>query len=75
VACYRDNLARRLGSSFDDQWWEPQLELSLLAGFLQHGWRQAVDATLPDESYAARTFTRFELAWWSRHIRSAAGWL
>jgi hypothetical protein len=75
VACYRDNLACRLGSSFDEQWWEPQLELSLLAGFLQHGWRQAVDATLPDESYAARTFWRSELAWWSRHIRSAAEWL
>jgi hypothetical protein len=75
VASYRDNLAWRLGTLFDEAWWRPQCELSLLTGFLQLGWGQALSVTDPDESEAVRTFARAELDWWSRHIRNATRWL
>ena len=44
IACFRRELERRLGNRFDEQWWQPQLELSLLGGFLQLGWAKVLGA-------------------------------
>lgn len=35
IDIYKQRLAQRLGDRFDESWWQPQLELSLLAVFVQ----------------------------------------
>jgi hypothetical protein len=74
IALYRQSLARRLGTRFSEDWWQPQLALSLLGNFLRTGWDIAYDV-FHDESEAVRTGLRRELAWHSAEIRAAVQWL
>lgn len=71
IALYRQALASRLGDRFDDAWWEPQLDLSLLGGFLQLAWPKAIGA-VHGENEAVRDRERAELIWWSEQVRRAA---
>ena len=73
-ACYRDALLRRLGSCFDEAWWQPQLDLGLLGAFLMLGWSKALGA-VQGSSPAVRARERAELTWWSEHAQTAMKWL
>jgi aminoglycoside phosphotransferase (APT) family kinase protein len=75
IDAYRDRLAGALGSRFDPAWWQPQLELALLGGFLQLGWPKAFGAVRGDAATQQRE--RAELTWWSRAVLAGAerlGW-
>ena len=74
VACYRADLARRLGSRFEETWWRPQLELSLLGEMLRRGWTHGENiAHHPSAGVRART--RESLLWWSERAWEGARWL
>ena len=74
IAWYRDRLAARLGACFDEAWWQPQMELSLLGQLLRGGWWLAMDA-VHDPSADVREWNRAELAWWCERARAGAQWL
>jgi hypothetical protein len=74
IAWYRDRLAHRLGSDFDETWWRPQLELSLLGQLMRGGWGSAWDA-VHDPSATVRAWNREDLVWWSERARAGARWL
>jgi hypothetical protein len=74
IAWYREALARRLGSRFDDAWWQPQLELSLLGQFLRMGWINALDAE-NKETATISAWGREELAWYADWAMAAVRWL
>jgi hypothetical protein len=74
IACFRAQLARRLGARFDAAWWAPQLALALLGGFLQLGWPKLLGAA-HGETEAVRAREQAELTWWSARIRAAARYL
>jgi len=68
IAWYRERLVRRLGSRFDEAWWRPQLELSLLGFLVRLGCLVAWDAMHhPDP--IVRGWLRERLAWWSARAR------
>ena len=73
IALYQRHLAHRLGERFDLAWWEPQLALGLLGGFVQLGWPKLLGAASDDP--LVRDRERSELAWWSARIREAAALL
>ena len=74
VAIFRRHLARRLGSRFDERWWQPQLQLSLLGGLVRCGGLKAWFAIHgPDE--AKRAHDQADLLWWSGQVRHAVRWL
>lgn len=75
IAVYREQLASRLGSRFNDAWWQPQLELGLLGGFLQDGWAVALKATHWHIGADARDRWRADLQWWSQQVRAGLRWL
>ena len=57
IAYYKKRLAHRLADRFSESWWRPQLELSLLGGFVQDGWAIMLKATnygTPTRSLASR---------------------
>jgi hypothetical protein len=72
---YRQRLAHRLGSRFDEGWWRPQLELGLLGGFIQDGWAIALKATHWHVGAGARDRWQADLQWWSEQVRAGAKWL
>ncbi len=72
---YKVDLARRLGSRFDENWWKPQLALGLLGGFLQDGWAIVLKATHWHVGADAREHWQTDLSWWSDQVRSGAEWL
>jgi hypothetical protein len=74
IAWYRDALAQRLGPRFDERWWRPQLELSLLGQLVRLGWGHAWDA-FRHPSPVIRDWTRNDLAWWCERAREGARWL
>jgi hypothetical protein len=74
VACYRDRLARRLGSGWDEGWWRPQFELSLLGNLLRRGYFLAWLAER-HERPAVRAWARREIAWWAEQALVATRWL
>jgi Phosphotransferase enzyme family len=67
---HRRALARRIGSQFNESWWQPQLELCLLGAFVQFGWEKALGA-MHSDSAEVRTRERAELTWWSARASSA----
>jgi hypothetical protein len=70
IDLYRQNLARRLGDHFDPCWWQPQLALSLLAGFAMTGCFQAV--TLHKTKNADERKNLEEgLVWWCGRANGA----
>lgn len=75
IASYRRELARRLGPCFDEAWWEPQLALGLLGGFLQDGWAIVLKATHWHVGADARDHWQADLAWWAEQVRAGAKWL
>ena len=68
---YRERLAFHLGSRFDEGWWQPQLELSLLGQMLRCGQDMAW-AAVRHESAAVRAWACEELAWWSEQALAGA---
>jgi hypothetical protein len=72
---YRKRLARRLGDRFDERWWRPQLELSLLGGFVQDGWAIALKATRWQITAHQRDHWQADLEWWSEQVRAGVNWL
>jgi hypothetical protein len=75
IAFYRQELARRLGPCFEAAWWEPQLALGLLGGFVQDGWAIVLKATHWHVGAAARAHWQADLAWWAEQVRAGAKWL
>jgi hypothetical protein len=71
IACYRDCLGRRLGNEFDDAWWQPQLELSLLGQMVRLGHDMAWAALRHDHT-TVRDWARGQLTWWSAQTKAAA---
>jgi hypothetical protein len=74
IAGYQQRLAHRLGARFDDQWWQPQLELCLLGNFMRTGW-DIIDRITRGEVESKREYWRGELEWWSKQARAGARWL
>jgi hypothetical protein len=74
IAWYRDALVRRLGSHFDERWWRPQLELSLLGELLRCGAGIGWDAA-GSRGDVIGDWTRRSLLWWSERARDGARWL
>jgi hypothetical protein len=74
IAWYRHRLARRLGRRFDDGWWQPQLELSLLGQSVRGGWMYWLEPPA-DASPTVHAWRRDEFAWWSRRAMAATRWL
>lgn len=52
-----------------DRWWEPQLYLGLLGGFIQDGWAIALKATTWDIAEDTREQWKADLPWWSEVVR------
>ncbi len=75
IAIYKRQLAQQLGSRFSESWWEPQLALALLGGFVQDGWAIALKATNWHVGADARDHWRADLAWWTEQVRAGAKWL
>jgi hypothetical protein len=75
LAYYRQQLARRLGDRFDESWWQPQLALSLLGGFVQDGWAIALKATRWQITAHQRDHWQADLEWWSEQVRVGVQWL
>ena len=74
IDLYKRRLEDRLGERFDESWWQPQLELSLLAAFLMIGcFRARVTAQSEDGDDQMRG--QAELVWWSEQARAGAKWL
>jgi hypothetical protein len=71
IGRYRERLARRLGSRFDEGWWRPQLELSLLGQMVRCGQDMAWAAVRHD-SAAVRAWARETLVWWSKQALAGA---
>jgi hypothetical protein len=74
IARYRDRLARRLGPRFDERWWQPQLELSLLGQMLRFA-HDLAWAAVRHESASTRAWARTGLVWWSERVKAGARWL
>src|SRR5207248_8862971 len=65
--------AGAVGGKATTDWWEPQLALALLGGFLLLGWPKIVGALTGDP--AVRKREKAELEWWSERIREASPYL
>jgi hypothetical protein len=64
-------LAQRLGPRFDEDWWQPQLELSLLGQMLRCA-QDLAWAAVRHESASTRERSRSGLVWWSAQAKAAA---
>ncbi len=71
IDLYKKCLAQRLGARFDEAWWQPQLELCLLAGSLPIMCFMAWFAARSDDAND-RAETQSEFNWWSEQIRRGA---
>jgi hypothetical protein len=58
-----------------DSWWEPQLYLGLLGGFIQDGWAIALKATTWEITQDTREHWKADLSWWTEVIRRGAKYL
>jgi len=75
IEYYRRHFAERLGKRFDQSWWQPQLELGLLGGFIQDGWAIALKATRWNITEGQREHWQADLQWWSERVRAGVRWL
>jgi hypothetical protein len=71
---YRQRLAHHLGDRYSDDWWQPQLELSLLGQFLRAGWTDLY-GSVHGETEATRVFGRTKLALLSAWVSNGVKWL
>ena len=62
IAYYRQSLRERLGMRFDDSWWEPMLDLSLLGGLIRYGWIAARATRSRDPAIREQAIA--DLRWW-----------
>ena len=74
ISWYRERLAQRLGSRFEEQWWLPQLELSLLGEVVRRGWVFGWFAAHHPNA-DMREWGRQSVGWWSERAREGAQWL
>jgi hypothetical protein len=74
IDLYRQQLAQRLGERFDESWWQPQLELSLLGTFSTMACFMAWEAQHSDDA-SSREHNRANLQWWAEQARPGARWL
>lgn len=64
VSVYRDHLSTRLGHRFDESWWQPMLDLSMLGGLIRYGWIASRAITADTHSDGRRrAFAKAELDW------------
>ena len=75
IEIYRQQLATRLGAQFLLEWWEPQLALGLLGGFLQDGWAALLKASHWDVGEKHRAQWQADIPWWIERVREGAQWL
>ncbi len=75
IACYRQRLSHHLGTRFDERWWQAQLELGLLGGFVQDAWAIALKATRWHITAGQRDHWLADLQWWSEQVRAGVRWL
>ena len=74
IDLYRQYLVRHLGRRFNESWWQPMLELSLLSAFLMIGCFKAWSiAHTEDEEL--RMERQADLIWWSERVQIGAKWL
>ena len=71
---YRQSLERHLGKRFDESWWQPMLELSLLSAFLMIGCFKAW-FTSHTEDEEQRMQRKADLIWWSDQVQIGTKWL
>lgn len=69
---YAAALRRFLGETGDVWWWEDQLALGLLGGFVQDGWAIVLKATTWDVGADAREHWKADLGWWCDRVREGA---
>jgi hypothetical protein len=74
IAVYRDRLAARLGSRFDEAGWRPQLALCLLGQMVRCAQDMAW-AALRHDCPAVRAWAREALRWWCGQAIIGARWL
>jgi hypothetical protein len=74
IEMYKQRLASYLGERFDESWWLPQLELSLLGVLSEAGFYMAWFAQHADNA-ADRMRERATLEWWSGQARRGIKWL
>jgi len=74
IAWYHDLLQQRLGSRFDEAWWQPQLGLSFIGLLMRKGWSKGRCAT-QHPNPAVRAWAREDICWWSNRVREDARWL
>jgi hypothetical protein len=75
LGLYKKKLAARLGEKFDEKWWQPQLELGMLGGFVQEAWAIALKASHWHIGEGHRERWKADLQWWSEKARIGAKWL
>jgi hypothetical protein len=71
IDLYKQQLAQRLGDRFDESWWQPQLELSLLGTFATMACFKAWGAEHAGEE-ADRMSDRADLQWWADRTQIGA---
>lgn len=70
IDIYKQALAKRLGSRFSEQWWQPQLELGLMVGLLRIAWIYPTMLTNSDpQSEEMHPYWQESLTWWSERVR------
>ncbi len=72
IEMYRKMLAARLGVQFSNEWWQPQLALGLLGGFLQDGWSVVLKATHWHVGEKHRAQWQADISWWLNWVREGA---
>lgn len=74
IESYKQHLARRLGQRFDESWWQPQLELSLIGALLMIGCFKAWFSVHSNDK-KQRIEEQAELKWWAEQARTGVKWL
>lgn len=67
---YEERLAYHLGAT--PLWWQPQLDLGMLGGFVQDGWAIVLKATHWRVGADAREHWKADLDWWAERVRRGA---
>lgn len=74
IGVYKQSLSQRLGSRFDESWWQPQLELSILGVFSEMAIIKAYFSRHFDDAFS-REQERLDLEWWTARARKGIEWL
>ena len=74
IDVYKQCLMLYLGKRFDEVWWQPQLELSLLGALLMIGCFKAWSSVHSDDK-TQRMKEQADLEWWAEQARAGGKWL